>query len=96
MSHSNNAVQYPLIIGFSAYLCSHVALFSLVGMLGLAMPTLWWSTLALFPSWLLFKWLERCGRADLAQLVAIQSLAFWGAVLGLHGRELFCLFKALV
>ncbi len=96
MSNSTIAVQHPLLVGFSAYGCSHLALFSLVGMLGLPLPALWWSSLALIPSQLLFRWLVRCGYADLAQLVGIQSVAFAGGVLGLHGRELFCLWKALI
>lgn len=96
MSNSTIAVQHPLLVGFSAYGCSHLALFSLVGMLGLPLPALWWASLALIPSWLLVRWLERFGRADLAQLVGIQSVAFAGGVLGLYGRELFCLWKALI
>lgn len=91
MSHSTNAVQHPLCVGFSAYGCSHLAIFSLIGMLGLPLPALWWAGLALVPSWLLVRWFERFDRADLAQLVGIQSVAFAGAVLGLHGRDLFCL-----
>jgi hypothetical protein len=96
MSHSTNAVQHPLFVGFAAYGCSHLMLFSLIGLLALPLPALWWAALALIPSWLLFRWLERFGRADLAQLVGVQSVAFAGGVLGLHGRELFCLTKALV
>lgn len=96
MSHSTNAVQHPLFVAFSAYGCSHVVLFSLVGVLGLPQPALWWAALALVPSWLLFLWLERCGRENLAQLVGIQSVAFFGGGLGLHGRELFCLAKSLI
>lgn len=96
MSNSTNAVQHPLFTGFVAYGCTHVALFSLVGTLGLPLPALWWASLALVPSWLLFRWLERFGRADLAQLVGVQSAAFAGGVLGLHGRELFCLWQAFI
>lgn len=95
MSHSTN-VKNPVFVGFSAYASAHVAIFSLVGMLGLSMPALWWASLALIPSWLLVHWLERFKRADLAQLVGIQSVALAGSVLGLHGRELFCLLKTLI
>lgn len=96
MSDSTNAVQHPLLFGFSAYACTHLSLFSLVGMLGLPLPALWWASLALIPSQLLVRWLERFERADLAQLVGIQSAAFAGGVLGLHARELFCMWKALI
>lgn len=96
MSHSTNAVQHPLFVGFSVYGCSHLAIFSLIGMFGLPLPALWWASLALIPSRLLVHWLERFGHGDLAQLVGIQSVAFAGAALGLHGRELFCLWNALI
>lgn len=96
MSYSTNAVQHPLFVGFSVYGCSHLAIFSLIGMLGLPLPALWWASFALIPSWLLVRWLKRFARADLAQLVGIQSVAFAGAVVGLHGRELFCIWNALI
>jgi len=96
MSHSTNAVQHPLFVGFSAYACVHLMLFSLVGMLGLPLPALWWATLALIPSWMLFRRLERLGHSDLAQLVGIQAVTFAGSVLGLHARDLFCLSEALI
>lgn len=96
MSHLASTVQHPVLSGFSAYASAHVALFSLVGMLGVPMPALWWASLALIPSWLLVRWLERFKRAELAQLVGIQSVSLAGSVLGVHGRELFCLLKSLV
>lgn len=96
MSHSTYAVQHPLLTGFAAYGCTQVSLFSLVGALGLPLPALCWASLALVPSWLLFRWLERFGHTDLAQLVGVQSTAFAGGALGLHGRELFCLWQAFI
>lgn len=38
MSYINNATAHPLIFGFSVYGCTHVLLFSLVGMLALPFP----------------------------------------------------------
>lgn len=96
MSHSTNATQHPLFLGFAAYTCSHLALFSVIGLLGLPLPALWWASLALIPSWMLFRRLERLGHSDLAQLVGVQALTFAGSVLGLHARELFCLSEALI
>lgn len=84
------SLRYPVALGFSAYLCAHVALFSLIGLLGLPMPALFWGMGGLLPGWRLVAWLVRCGRKDLADLVAIQSVAFAGSVLGLHGRALYC------
>lgn len=94
MTHAADA--RPVVLGFAAYLCAHMALFSLVGLLGLPMPALWWSTAALLPSWGLMQWLERRGRNQLAMLVGIHACALAGGVLGLHGRELFCVARALV
>jgi hypothetical protein len=96
MSYTTNATQHPLILGFSAYACAHVMLFSLIGMLALPFPAIWWAGLALVPSWLLMRWLKRFDRADLAQLVGVSAAAFAGGVIGIHGRELFCLFRALI
>lgn len=86
----------PVALGFAVYFCAHLALFSLVGLLGLPMPALWWATAALIPSWGLMHWLERLGRHQLATLVGIHACALAGGVLGLHGRELFCVARALV
>lgn len=83
-------VRHPVALGSSAYLCAHVALFSLIGLLGLPMPALCWAVAGLLPGWGFAAWLVRWGRKDLADLVAIQSVAFAGSVLGLHGRALYC------
>lgn len=95
MPYSTNATQRPLFFGFAAYACAHVMLFSLIGMLALPLPTVWWAGLAPIPSWLLMQWLKRFERADLAHLVGVSTAAFAGAVIGVHGRELFCLFRTL-
>lgn len=96
MPYSTNSTQRPLLFGFAAYACAHVMLFSLIGMLALPLPTIWWAGLALIPSWLLMQWLKRFEHADLAHLVGISAAAFAGGVMGIHGRELFCLFRALI
>lgn len=83
-------VRHPVALGFTAYLSAHAALFSLIGLLGLPMPALFWGMSGLLPGWGLVAWLGRCDRKDLADLVAIQSVAFAGSVLGLHGRALYC------
>jgi hypothetical protein len=90
MTHAVGSLRYPVALGFLAYLCAHVALFSLIGLLGLPMPALFWAMGGLLPGWGLVVWLVRCARKDLADLVAIQSVAFAGSVLGLHGRALYC------
>lgn len=96
MPYSTNATQRPLLLGFAAYACAHVMLFSLIGMLALPFPAVWWVCLALIPCWLLMQWLKRFDHADLAQLVGVSTAAFAGGVMGVHGRELFCLFRALI
>ncbi|MCR4507768.1 hypothetical protein NUV66_00510 [Pseudomonas sp. 32.2.56] len=96
MPYSTNSTQRPLLFGFAAYACAHVILFSLIGMLALPLPAIWWACLALVPCWLLMQWLKRFAHADLAHLVGISAAAFAGGVMGIHGRELFCLFRALI
>lgn len=96
MAHPAADSRQPVALGFAAYLCAHVALFSLVGLLGLPMSALWWATAALIPSRMLMQWLELRSRNQLATLVGIHSCALAGGVLGLHGRELFCVVRALV
>lgn len=90
MTRSDSVSRQPLVLVFAAYACIHVALFSLIGLLGLPMPALWWSTTALVPTWFLMSWLERQGRHQLAVLVGLHASAFSGAVLGVHGKEIFC------
>lgn len=96
MTFTDATKQQPIAIGFAAYACAHVALFSLVGLLHLPLPALWWSVAALFPSWALMRWLEMRDRSQLAVLIGIHACAMAGGVLGMHGRELFCMFAALV
>lgn len=96
MSYTNNASEHPLLVGFSAYACAHVMLFSLVGMLALPLPGVWWAGLALIPCWLLMRWLKRFNHDDLAQLVGVSAVAFAGGVMGIHARELFCLLRAFI
>jgi membrane protein implicated in regulation of membrane protease activity len=96
MSYVINASKHPLMLGFSAYVCAHAMLFSLIGMLALPLPGVWWAALGLIPCWLLMRWLQRFERADLAQLVGVSATAFTGGVMGIHGRDLFCFFRALV
>ena len=97
MTHAAaGSLRYPVALGFSAYLCAHGALFALIGLLGLPMPALFWAMGGLLPGWGLVAWLVSCGRKGLADLVGIQSVAFAGSVLGLHGRELFCLAKGFM
>lgn len=88
--------QQPVAIGFAAYVCAHVAIFSLIGLLKLPLPGLWWACAALIPSWILMSWLERRGRHQLAVLVGIQACSFAGGSLGVNGRELFCAALAMV
>jgi hypothetical protein len=95
MSYITNAAEHPLLFGFSAYACAHAVLFSLIRMLALPFPAVWWAGLALIPSGLLMLWLNRFERTDLAQLVGISAVAFAGGVIGVHGRELFCIFRPL-
>jgi predicted PurR-regulated permease PerM len=96
MIHTETDSRQPVAIGFAIYACTHVALFSLSGLLGLPMPELWWATAALFASWPLMQWLERRGRHQLAILVGIHACVFVSAVLGVRGRDLFCAASALV
>ena len=96
MPYSTNATQHPLLFGFAAYACAHVMLFSLIGMLALPLPAVWWACLALIPCWLLMRWLARFEHANLAHLVGVSTAAFAGGVMGIHGRELFCLFRTLI
>ena len=89
-------IRHPIALGLVAYGCSHAALFALVGLLGLTMPAMWWAMGGLPLGWAASAWMLRCGRSDLANLIAIQTVAFGGSVLGLHGRQLYCLFATLV
>lgn len=89
-------IRHPIALGFAAYTCAHVALFALLGLLRLPMPALFWGMGGLLLGWAASSWMVRCGRSDLANLVAIQSVAFAGSILGLHGRALFCLMASLV
>lgn len=82
--------RHPIGLGFAVYISAHTVLFSLIGLLGLPMPALFWGMGGMLPGWGLATWLVRFGRKDLADLVAIQSVAFAGSVLGLHGRALYC------
>lgn len=96
MSKVAAEIRHPIALGFAAYTCAHVALFALVGLLRLPMPALFWGMGGLLLGWAASAWMIRCGRKNLADLVAIQSVAFAGSVLGLHGRALFCLMESLV
>lgn len=95
MSTIETEVQPPIASGVAAYVCAHAALFALVGMLKLPMPALWWSMLALLPTYALMGWLERRGRNQLATLFGIHASALAGGVFGVNARELFCLVAAL-
>jgi hypothetical protein len=96
MSKVAAEIRHPIALGFAAYACAHVALFALVGLLGLPMPALFWGMGGLMLGWAASAWLVRCNRSDLANLVAIQTVALAGSILGLHGRALFCLMESLV
>ncbi len=84
-------IRHPIALGLAAYGCAHVALFALVGLLGLPMPAMWWAISGLPLGWAAAAWMVRCGRSDLGNLIAIQTVAFGGSVLGLHGRALYCM-----
>lgn len=84
-------IRHPIALGLAAYGCAHVALFALVGLLGLPMPALFWAMGGLPLGWTASAWMVRCGRSDLGNLIAIQTVAFGGSVLGLHGRALYCM-----
>lgn len=88
---STTAIRHAVGLGLSAYACAHVALFALVGLLGLPMPALFWAMGGLPLGWAASAWMVRCGRSDLGNLIAIQTVAFGGSVLGLHGRALYCM-----
>jgi hypothetical protein len=96
MSKIGSDVRHPIAFGFAVYACVHVALFALIGLLGLPLPALWWALLSIPPGWLLVQWLDRHGYPQLGQLVGIYVVAFAGSVVGLHGRQLFCMALALV
>lgn len=96
MSKVAAEIRHPIALGFAAYASAHVALFALVGLLGLPMPALFWGMGGLLLGWAASAWMVRCDRSDLANLVAIQGVAFAGSVVGLHGRQLYCLFLSLI
>lgn len=84
-------IRHPIALGLAAYGFSHAALFALVGLLGLHMPAVWWAMGGMPLGWAASAWMVRCGRSDLGNLIAIQTVAFGGSVVGLHGRALYCL-----
>lgn len=88
-------IRHPVAVGLAAYGCAHLALFALVGMLALPLPAMWWAVGGMPLGWAASAWMVRCGRSDLANLIAIQTVAFGGSVLGLHGRALYCLVGTL-
>lgn len=96
MSKVAAEIRHPIALGFAAYACAHVALFALIGLLGLPMPALFWGMGGVLLGWAASTWMVRCGRSDLANLIAIQGVAFAGSIVGLHGRQLYCLFATLV
>ncbi len=94
MTNSVAKIRNPIAVGFAAYGCAHVVLFAAVGLLGLPLPALWWGLGGLPLGWAASSWMARCGRSDLGTLIDVQSAALAGGVLGLNGRELYCLFQA--
>jgi hypothetical protein len=94
MTNSVTAIRNPIAVGFAAYGCAHVVLFAAVGLLGLPLPALFWGLGGLPIGWAASTWMARCGRVDLGTLIDVQTAAFAGGVLGLHGRELYCLAQA--
>lgn len=96
MSRVPAEFRHPVALGFAAYACAHVALFSLIGLLGLSMPALLWGLGGLLLAWAASGWMLRYGHEKLADLLAIQSVALAGGVVGMHGRQLYCVFAAMI
>lgn len=89
-------VEAEIRLPIAAYVSAQAALFSVIGMMALPMPGLWWSLLSIPIAMIMCNHLRRLGHQVLSGYVAMYAVGFAGGAVGAHGRDLYCFFASLL